>query len=48
MYEEKPPEPASSQEKEMPLPATLTFVLLMGVTFVILWFGIFALLKGRW
>lgn len=32
----------------MPLPATLTFVLLMGFTFVVLWFGVFAMLKARW
>ena len=35
-------------EPEEPLPATLTFVLLIGVTFLVLWFGIFMLLKERW
>jgi|GEM_PF-6032846 len=38
-----PQEPA-----ETPLPATLTFVLLLGVTFAVLWFGVFMLLKERW
>ena len=31
-----------------PLPATLTFVMLIGVTFLVLWFGVFAILKLRW
>lgn len=43
---ERPEEPAPPGET--PLPATLTFVMLMGVTFLILWFGIFAILKARW
>jgi hypothetical protein len=33
---------------EEPLPATLTFVLLMGAIFIVLWFGMFAILKARW
>lgn len=37
-----------SSEADTPLPATLTFVFLMGVTFLILWFGVFMLLKARW
>jgi len=37
-----------SGEPDTPLPATLTFVFLMGVTFLILWFGVFMLLKARW
>jgi hypothetical protein len=31
-----------------PLPATLTFVFLMGAVFLVLWFGMFLLLKERW
>jgi hypothetical protein len=42
----EPPNPAEPHDG--PLPATLTFVLVMGVTFVVLWFGMFALLKARW
>lgn len=43
------PEPVPERlPGEEPLPATLTFVLLMGVTFVVLWFGLFAMLKARW
>ena len=38
----------NDREPDEPLPATLTFVLAMGVTFLVLWFGIFALLKARW
>ena len=33
---------------DAPLIGTLRFVLVMGVTFAVLWFGMFALLKGRW
>jgi hypothetical protein len=33
---------------EEPLPATLTFVVAMGVTFVVLWFGVLAMLEARW
>lgn len=40
--------PSVGEEHDMPLPATLTFVLLIGVTFFVLWFGIFAILKERW
>jgi hypothetical protein len=35
-------------EKDTPLPATLTFVLLIGITFLILWFGVFMVMKERW
>jgi hypothetical protein len=48
MYQEKTPAPDVEEAEETPLPATLTFVLLIGVAFVILWFGVFALLAGRW
>lgn len=34
--------------EETPLPATFTFVMLIGITFFVLWFGVFALLKERW
>lgn len=37
-----------SDNNDTPLPATLRFVLVMGVAFAILWFAMFALLKGRW
>ena len=33
---------------DAPLPATLKFVMAMGVAFVIGWLLMFALLKGRW
>jgi hypothetical protein len=39
---------ANPDKREAPLPATLMFVFLMGATFVVLWFGMFALLKARW
>lgn len=48
MVDEKPREASGSDSPDAPLPATLTFVLLMGITFFILWFGVFMLLKGRW
>ena len=49
MLEEEVYTPSVPEEAEdTPLPATLTFVLLIGITFVVLWFGIFALLKERW
>lgn len=35
-------------EKDPPLPGTLWFVMLMGITFVIGWFALFILLKDRW
>jgi hypothetical protein len=47
LEEENRFEPAA-QTHDTVLPATLTFVLLMGVTFLILWFGVFVLLKERW
>lgn len=34
--------------EDEPLPGTLTFVLVLGVTFAVLWFGMFMLLKARW
>jgi len=33
---------------DAPLIGTLRFVLVMGLVFALLWFGMFALLKGRW
>lgn len=34
--------------EDEPLPATLSFVLVMGAVFVVLWFLMFVLLKSRW
>jgi hypothetical protein len=48
MIEEEEPTPATGDESEAQLPATLTFVLLIGATFFVLWFGVFMLLKERW
>lgn len=49
MLEEELQSPSVQEEPdETPLPATLTFVLLIGITFFVLWFGIFTLLKERW
>ncbi len=48
MQQKNVPSPEVQETEETPLPATLTFVLLMGATFVILWFGVFMLLKERW
>jgi hypothetical protein len=48
MYQHDTPASEPGEAEETPLPATLTFVLTMGVTFVVLWFGIFVLLKERW
>lgn len=44
---EEQPGPGGRKPDE-PLPATLTFVLVMGATFIVLWFGLFVLLKDRW
>jgi len=35
-------------DRNIPLPATFKFVMVMGVAFVIGWLLMFALLKGRW
>jgi hypothetical protein len=35
-------------DDEAPLIGTLRFVLVLGVTFVVLWLGMYALLRGRW
>ena len=35
-------------EKDPPLPGTLRFVFVMGISFLIGWFGLFLLLKERW
>lgn len=43
----KSPQTAVHAQDE-PLPGTLAFVLVLGVTFAVLWFGMFALLKARW
>jgi hypothetical protein len=57
MLSEKPAVPAvpkpfvSAKEQHVedePLPATLTFVLTLGVSFAVLWFGVFLLLRARW
>lgn len=44
----KKTERTAVQAQEEPLPGTLTFVLVLGVTFAVLWFGMFMLLKARW
>jgi hypothetical protein len=36
------------ENRDVPLPATLKFVLVMGTAFLIGWLLMFALLKGRW
>jgi Cytochrome c oxidase subunit IIa family len=33
---------------EPPLIGTLRFVAVMGVTFLVLWLGMYALMRGRW
>jgi hypothetical protein len=33
---------------EAPLIGTLRFVFVLGVTFLVLWLGMYLLLKGRW
>jgi hypothetical protein len=33
---------------EPPLIGTLRFVFVMGAIFAVLWFGMYALLRGRW
>ncbi len=38
----------ADEKPDVPLPATLQFVVTMGVLFLIGWFGLFMLLKGRW
>ena len=35
-------------DSDAPLVGTLRFVMVLGITFAILWFAMFALLKGRW
>lgn len=40
--------PAAVQHEDEPLPATLTFVAVMGVVFAALWFAMFVLLHERW
>jgi hypothetical protein len=37
-----------SDDNEAPLIGTLRFVFVMGVTFAIAWFAMYALLKMRW
>lgn len=39
---------AAAHTEDEPLPATLTFVLVMGAVFAVLWFLMFALLHERW
>jgi len=34
--------------EEVPLVGTLRFVFAVGITFAVLWFGMYALLRGRW
>lgn len=38
----------SKLQEEAPLVGTLRFVLVMGVTFAVLWFAMYFLLRGRW
>lgn len=40
--------PAAVPAEDEPLPGTLTFVLVMGAAFAVLWFLMFALLRERW
>jgi hypothetical protein len=35
-------------QRDEPLPATLTFVFVMGVLIALGWFAMFALLRARW
>ncbi|HTU68921.1 MAG TPA: hypothetical protein VMF11_01255 [Candidatus Baltobacteraceae bacterium] len=37
-----------SDERDVPLPGTLAFVLGIGVAFLIGWFALFALMAERW
>lgn len=39
---------AAVHTEDEPLPGTLTFVLVMGAAFAVLWFLMFALLHERW
>lgn len=39
---------AAVHTEDEPLPGTLTFVLVLGVTFAVLWFGMYLLLHERW
>jgi hypothetical protein len=36
------------KDDEAPLVGTLRFVFVLGITFAILWLGMYALLRGRW
>jgi len=36
------------KDPEAPLIGTLRFVFVLGVTFTVLWLGMYALLRGRW
>jgi hypothetical protein len=36
------------KDEEVPLVGTLRFVFVMGVTFLILWLGMYSLLRVRW
>lgn len=38
----------SRPQEEAPLVGTLRFVFVMGVSFAILWLGMYFLLRGRW
>lgn len=40
--------PPREPEPDTPLPATLRFVMTMGIAFVIGWFLFYALLLSRW
>ena len=37
-----------TQTHEAPLVGTLRFVFVMGITFFVLWLGMYALLRERW
>lgn len=41
-------EASVAHTEELPLVGTLRFVFLMGMTFAILWLGMYALLRERW
>jgi hypothetical protein len=35
-------------DRDVPLPGTLRFVMIMGLCFLIGWFGVFLILMERW
>lgn len=39
---------SAARTEDEPLPATLKFVFGLGISFVVLWFGMYLLLRARW